>query len=356
MKRIALLMIPLLLCFAAGAVAENIQPASNEMYECGDYIYILMEDGTAAIINYIGAASELEVPGEIEGHPVAYIADGAFYQCDSLTSITLPDGVISIGESAFSWCGSLASVTLPDSVAFIGDSAFYSCGSLTGITLPDSVVSIGGNPFAACGKLQTIAVSPDHPKLAMADNVLFDKTEKKLICYPAGLDAANYEIPQGITAVGDSAFSFCHSLTSVTLPDGVTTIGDAAFSACHSLTSVTLPDSVTTIGDFAFSSCDSLTGITLPDGVTSIGNSAFRSCFSLTDITLPDSVTSIGNFAFDSCGSLTSAVIPDGVTSIGKDAFDDCADNLALTVGQNSYAMQYAIDNDIHYICPDTNN
>ena len=205
MKRIALLMIPLLLCFAAGAVAENIQPASNEMYECGDYIYILMEDGTAAIINYIGAASELEVPGEIEGHPVAYIADGAFYQCDSLTSITLPDGVTSIGESAFSWC-------------------------------------------------------------------------------------------------------------------------------------------------------DSLTGITLPDGVTSIGNSAFRSCFSLTDITLPDSVTSIGNFAFDSCGSLTSAVIPDGVTSIGKDAFDDCADNLALTVGQNSYAMQYAIDNDIHYICPDTNN
>ena len=205
MKRIALLMIPLLLCFAAGAVAENIQPASNEMYECGDYIYILMEDGTAAIINYIGAASELEVPGEIEGHPVAYIADGAFYQCDSLTSITLPDGVTSIGNSAFNWC-------------------------------------------------------------------------------------------------------------------------------------------------------DSLTGITLPDGVTSIGNSAFRSCFSLTDITLPDSVTSIGNFAFDSCGSLTSAVIPDGVTSIGKDAFDDCADNLALTVGQNSYAMQYAIDNDIHYICPDTNN
>ena len=158
--------------------------------------------------------------------------------------------------------------------------------------------------------MQTIAVSPDHPKLAVADNVLFDKTEKKLICYPAGLDAANYEIPQGITAVGDSAFSFCHSLTSVTLPD-----------------------SVTTIGDFAFSSCDSLTGITLPDGVTSIGNSAFYSC-----------------------GSLTSAVIPDGVTSIGKDAFDDCADNLALTVGQNSYAMQYAIDNDIHYICPDTNN
>ena len=126
MKRIALLMIPLLLCFAAGAVAENIQPASNEMYECGDYIYILMEDGTAAIINYIGAASELEVPGEIEGHPVAYIADGAFYQCDSLTSITLPDGVTSIGNSAFRSCFSLTDITLPDSLTSIGKYAFDS--------------------------------------------------------------------------------------------------------------------------------------------------------------------------------------------------------------------------------------
>ena len=171
-------------------------------------------------------------------------------------------------------------------------------------------------------------VSPDHPKLAVADNVLFDKTEKKLICYPAGLDAANYEIPPGIAAVGDSAFSFCIALTGITLPDGVTSIGDAAFSACHSLTSVALPDSVTTIGDFAFSSCDSLTGITLPDGVTSIGNSAFSWCGSLTRITLPD-----------------------GVTSIGKGAFDDCAENLVLTVGQDSHAMQYAVDNGIQYTC-----
>ena len=111
MKRIAWLVISLLLCFAAGAAAENIQPVPDETYECGDYAYRLLEDGSAEIISYTGAALELEVPGEIEGHPVAYIADGAFYQCDSLTSITLPDGVTSIGESAFSWCGSLASVS-----------------------------------------------------------------------------------------------------------------------------------------------------------------------------------------------------------------------------------------------------
>ena len=330
MKRIAWLVISLLLCFAAGAAAENIQPVPAETYEYGDYAYRLLEDGSAEIMSYTGAALELEIPGELDGHAVT-----------------------SIGDFAFSWCGSLTGITLPDGVTSIGEAAFYSCGSLTGITLPDSVVSMDGNPFAACSKLQTIAVSPDHPRLAVADNVLFDKTEKKLICYPAGLDAANYEIPPGITAVGDSAFSFCIALTGITLPDGVTSIGEAAFSACHSLTSVALPDSLTTIGDFAFSSCDSLTGITLPDGVTSIGRSAFYSCGSLTGITLPDGVTSIGNSAFRSCFSLTDITLPDSVTSIGKDAFDDCADSLALTVGRDSYAMQYAIDNDIRYTYPE---
>ena len=135
MKRIALLMISLLLCFAAGAAAENIQPASNEMYECGDYLYILMEDGTAAIINYTGAASELEVPGEVEGHPVAYIADSAFYQCDSLVSVTLPDGVTSIGNSAFRSCFSLTDITLPDSVTSIGKDAFDDCADSLALTV-----------------------------------------------------------------------------------------------------------------------------------------------------------------------------------------------------------------------------
>ena len=185
MKRIAWLVISLLLCFAAGAAAENIQPVPAETYEYGDYAYRLLEDGSAEIMSYTGAALELEIPGELDGHAVT-----------------------SIGDFAFSWRGSLTGITLPDGVTSIGEAAFYSCGSLTGITLPDSVVSMDGNPFAACSKLQTIAVSPDHPRLAVADNVLFDKTEKKLICYPAGLDAANYEIPLGITAVGDSAFSF----------------------------------------------------------------------------------------------------------------------------------------------------
>ena len=153
MKRIALLMISLLLCFAAGAAAENTQPAPDETYECGDYAYILLEDGSAEVTGYAGAASKLEVPGELDGYPVTTIGDSAFWECDSLTDITLPDSVTTIGDAAFYWCKSLTDITIPDSVTSIGDSAFGLCDSLTSITLPDSVTSIGDSAFYGCNSL-----------------------------------------------------------------------------------------------------------------------------------------------------------------------------------------------------------
>jgi len=102
-------------------------------------------------------------------------------------------------------------------------------------------------------------------------------------------------------------------IVNVVINPGVTSIGEDAFAYCSSLTSITIPDSVTSIGDGAFMDCSSLTSITIPDSVTSIGKSAFRGC-SFTSITIPDSVTSIGNSAFSGCRSLTSITIPEGVT------------------------------------------
>ena len=111
-------------------------------------------------------------------------------------------------------------------------------------------------------------------------------------------------IEDGVTSIGNYAFTYCVSLTSITIPDSVTSIGYYAFFYCKSLTSITISDSVTSIGNYAFFYCRSLTSITIPDSVTSIGNDAFSNCRSLASITIPDSVTSIGVVAFDSCTNL----------------------------------------------------
>ena len=118
--------------------------------------------------------------------------------------------------------------------------------------------------------------------------------------------------------------SYSYNIFRVEILDGVTSIGDYAFSGCERITNIEIPESVTSIGEGAFASCSSLTSIEIPESVTSIGEGAFDYCSSLTSIVIPESVTSIGEWAFASCSSLTSIEIPESVTSIGDYAFSGC--------------------------------
>lgn len=121
--------------------------------------------------------------------------------------------------------------------------------------------------------------------------------------------------------IREQAFSYCNSLTSVSIPETVTQILDGAFSNCTSLTSITMPNSVTEIGAWAFIGCKSLTSIKIPNGVTKIGDGTFNGCSSLTSVHLPEGITQIGENAFSNCTSLTSINIPNSVTEIGESAF-----------------------------------
>ena len=249
---------------------------------------------------------------------VKVIGNGAFFWCEYLTSINIPNSVTTIGNGAFSRCSSLISINIPNSVTTIGRGAFSRCNSLTSITIPNSVVTIIGNPFYFWyGNLYN-----ESKAFIYEDHVLFNKNKTTLIAYIAR--EKNYTIPNSVTTIGEGAFNGCHFLTSIKIPNSVTTIGEGAFNGCYSLTSINIPNSVTTIGKLAFNGCYSLTSINIPNSVTTIENRVFIDCKFLTSINIPNSVTTIGESAFACCRSLIRINIPNSVTTIGNCAFRFC--------------------------------
>ena len=215
---------------------------------------------------------------------VTSIGDFAFYEADSISSLTIPNTVTTIGNYSFSGLISLTSLTIPNSVTTIGSNAFALARSLTSLTIPNSVTTIGEFAFYDLRSITSLTIS------------------------------------NSLTSIPSNAFSFARSLTALTIPNSVTTIGTSAFAQAFSLTSLTIPNSVTSIGFGAFVDAGSLTSLTIPDSVTTIGGFAFYSLYALTSLTISNNVTSIGSSAFRDAG-ITSLVIPNSVTSIGSNAF-----------------------------------
>ena len=243
-KTIPIMFALLLIMGTFVVVAPNMVSAAQE----GDYTYTV-SNGNATVTGYTGAGGAITIPSTLGGFATQTIGDHAFDNCTNITSVTIPNSVISIGNFAFQNCTNLSSITIPDGVLYIGDSAFSHCTSLISVIIPDGVTTIEFSTFAHCTSLISVT------------------------------------IPISVTVIQDSAFRECGLLTSIILPANLDILGDAVFDYCTSLTSITIPTNVSHIGAEAFAFCNALTSATFLGNVDSFDNHSFYNCRSMVSIT-----------------------------------------------------------------------
>lgn len=285
MKKILSVLMAILFIISIIPVSQLTVSAATSGY----YTYTV--SGGKATITAVSnkISGNVTIPSDFSGYTVVAIGDRAFYECDSVTKITVPDSVKSIGDAAFGFCGNLTSVELPSDITSINEGAFSDCEKLVNISIPDSVISIGDLAFANCVSLTAV------------------------------------NIPDSVTSIGDYAFGWCSALKSIKIPDSVNSIGEGTFAFCENLTEVSLSNSIKTVAESTFYYCKKLDKITIHNGVTDIGNSAFEGCSSLTSVTIPNTIESIDSYAFYECNKLADIWYggsEENAIKIGK--YNDC--------------------------------
>lgn len=244
--------------------------------------------------------------------------------CTSLTKVSLPAGLIKIYGGAFSNCSSLAEITIPEGVTDIGMYAFSGCSALGTVRIPASVTGL--DPLAFLGaKLSGFDVADENTKYSSADGVLFDKSGERLIAFPGGYRQTAYQVPDGVTEIGDKAFFNCTALREVTLPGSVRSIGENAFFGCSALNKVVFADGLTEIGKKAFSNT-ALQDVTLPASVTRVGEEAFHLCLKLRSVSIGSAVEMIESGTFFGCSHLTQVTLGPALKQIGSEAFKNCVE------------------------------
>ena len=332
--------------------------------------YTLMQDGWS-LSGLEGDRQVLEVPGEIDGYPVAAISYSLSYECPSLQQVILNEGVKTIEDGIFQNLHSLTEVTLPEGLTHIGEYAFNGCDALAELHIPDSVESIGNNAFSSMTALAELKLPAAPVDLGSGVITGFNRI-------------GSLALPEGLTQLPEGCFSGSYGLTALYIPASVVNFPESipdwivvctpqgspaqmwadklglTVAACDSADDmpqmnveqedqfyyviyndeatlvntdpdvqyVNIPD---TFGEkpltairYAFHDDNNVVYISIPEGVTSIGNDFCYSCDYLEQIVLPSSLEKIGDNAFYYCTALTELVLPDGLQNIGRSFASSC--------------------------------
>ena len=412
-KSLAVVLAATMMCSGLSAMPMQATAAEISVQSVSEmdveFDYYTNEDGGVEIQGYRGGGSELVIPEMITGKPVTRIISlGSSSAYSGLEKLVLPKTVEKISASALSNCNSLKEIVvdennsnyatengvlfnkdktilicypsakteveyeIPQSVQTLETSVFKNCENIEKIIVLQSVNTLPVTAFEGCEKIKEIVVDEGNGNFTSENGVLFNKDKTTLICYPVAKPENEYEIPQGVVNIENSAFEKCQNLQSVTIPDSVTSIGNSAFSYCNYLREISIADSVTSVGknafenthwlnkhpegvvyagkvaieykkgntsdevsvdikdgtvyiyDEIFKGCKNIVSVTIPDSVTYLGNNAFYGCTNLAQVKLSASLTTIDYNTFYNCKSLSSVVIPDGVTAINEGAFAGC--------------------------------
>ena len=345
----------LLIAFAIILLAPSVVNAADltwEDTEQGVTWSYRVDDGGSIVDLKCKTSSKtgaITIPSEIDGKTVIsigeidgiYSGNGAFEEYPGITSVTIPNTVMTIGTKAFYNCVGLTQVTLPDSIVKIDEAAFYGCVGLTEVKLPKNLITLGVSAFENCSGLSTITI----PNTVLT---IKDKTFRNC----SGLK--NLTLSNNITKIGSYAFSGCASIENLTLPEKLTTIGTEAFKDCASLKSLTLPNSVTSVEEAAFYGCRGMKTLVLSENMTVINQEVFHGCTGLTSVKIPESVTTIksGSWdwegAFGDCTGLEKILIPDSVITIDSNVFKNCK-KLTIYGNDDMTSKEYAEANKINF-------
>ena len=314
------------------------------------FTFVLKSDGTYAITACnTSLKGKLIIPSKFNGIEITEISSSSFANCNLLTTITVPNTVISIDSNAFKNCASLVSLKIPSSVNSIGSRILYGCSNLESLQIPFVGSSIsndvassstlfgyifGSSSFTGGIETKQYYSSNSYTLYYIPSALKFITVCKGELFYGAFYNCKNIQsinLLDNVTAVNNYAFRYMTNLSSVILGDGITSIESSTFSSLN-VQNIVLGNNVETIGNAAFYCCYKLKNIKLNENLKEIGNSAFYACFDLTSLYLPESLESIGSSAFYECKNLITIDIPKNVNSIGSSIFARCSSLESLKI------------------------